>query len=127
MSITTKFSFCAAVCLCLFGLVPESHANQPYQDIWSCLYTRLGWNVPNGQWRFDVQVSRDGNAIYIGNNNSHFTILKGVGGYHFSINGNNGGQQPANHIPDLLFACNKHEKCSTQIMDALHYLHNHCP
>lgn len=129
MFIIRKLTFCAAVGLCLFGLMREAQAFEPWQNIWTCLHTRVGWNVPNGQWRFNVQVSRDGGAIYIGTDQQHLTILRGAAGYHHTINGQNGGQSEANNIPDLLFACNNraNPQCSPQIISALEYMHDRCP
>lgn len=129
MFIIRKLTFGAAVGLCSFGLVGESLAAQPYENIWTCLHTKIGWNVPNGVWKYNVQVTRGGDAFYIGTNQQHLTVLRGATGYHHTINGTNGGQQAARDIPDLLFACNTktNPHCSTQIISALEYMHDKCP
>ena len=131
VSIVKKLTFCSAVGLCIFGFTNGSRAgtSEPYTDIWSCLYTKIGWSVPNGQWKYNVQASKTGDAFYIGTNQQHFTILKSAPGYHYTIGGRDGGQKAASHIPDLLFACNNkaNPSCSKEIIAALEYMHDKCP
>ena len=75
MSITKPLSFCSVVSLCLFAFVPDSHAAQPYQDIWNCVHTRLGWTV-QGRWEHNVKGT--GSAFYIGSVSSRTLFINSL-------------------------------------------------
>lgn len=107
-------------------LKANSSERQPYTDIWNCLYTKLGWNVPPGQWRFNVQHSGDGKAFYIGDNNNHYTVLNYDDGYHHTMGDWSSGQIYVYDIAGLSIDCNADKYCTDDILDALDYL-DRCP
>ncbi|APR84040.1 Hypothetical protein A7982_09389 [Minicystis rosea] len=55
------------------------------------LYWSLTLNgFPTNQWRYNVKLRDE--AIYIGDDQQHFTVLRDHPGWHVTINGSHSGQ-----------------------------------
>jgi len=55
---------------------------EPYRTLYSYLVAQNNWQ--QGVWRYDVKWT--GNALYIGTNDEHVTILQASTGFHHSFN-----------------------------------------
>ena len=57
---------------------------EPYSSIYMAL---MAFNHPDRVWRYNVK--NNGEAIYVGNDHCHVTILAGQDGFHLTENGFN--------------------------------------
>lgn len=58
--------------------------NEPFRTIY---FTLMLHNFQTGKWSYGVKISNSGDAIYIGDDANHCTILKGTPGYHHTESG----------------------------------------
>lgn len=58
--------------------------NEPFRTIY---FTLMLHNFQTGKWSYGVKISSSGDAIYIGDDANHCTILKGTPGYHHTESG----------------------------------------
>jgi len=65
---------------------------EPFRTIW---FTLIQHNFPTGKWTYDVMISKTADAIYIGDDANHCTVLKGHAGYHHTEGGTTGDQHDA--------------------------------
>ncbi|MCA9708200.1 MAG: hypothetical protein KDK70_20275 [Myxococcales bacterium] len=77
---------------------------QPYYDMYMCLM-KENWQ-DWGRWRYGVKA-KPGEAIYIGTDQDHITILANTNGYHRTIDRQTGRQDTSiTRVPELYFASN---------------------
>ena len=115
--------FSSLIAIFFFFSNPAYAFENPYQRMASCL---VKYDQPPGIWQNSVKYSW-GNAIYVGNNQNHYTILPNTVGYHHTINGRHVGQQTnATQIFDLVRNCSNDKQCSQRTLNALEWLERNC-
>ena len=81
-------------------------------------------NFPVGKSKYSVKITSGQDAIYIGNDDNHFTILKDTDGFHHTVNQAGEGQQAATTIDDLITLCS--QDCTPEMMKALTWMRDRC-
>ncbi|WNG40170.1 hypothetical protein F0U61_45690 [Archangium violaceum] len=57
---------------------------EPFRKIYLTLQAH---NHPTGEWRYNVKIAASGDAIYIGDNSNHCTVLSYDSGFHHTEGG----------------------------------------
>ncbi|MEM7153355.1 MAG: hypothetical protein AAF799_10975 [Myxococcota bacterium] len=95
---------------------------QPYYDMYMCLMEN-DWQYW-GQWKYNVKAKLN-EAIYIGTNLDHITILAHTRGYHRTVGRRTGRQVTAiMRVPELCYEVNR-AGFSREITEALAWFHDH--
>jgi hypothetical protein len=95
---------------------------EPFRTIYLTLMLN---NFPSGKWSHGVKISRTGDAIYIGDDHNHCTVLSGTAGYHHTEYGHsaNGQHEAYTSLTDLLERVRYNREFYTNtILDALEWL-----
>ena len=95
--------------------------HEPFRTMYLCLMDK---SFPVGKWHYSVKISSSQDAIYIGNDKFHYTVLSGVNGFHHTVNGVNRGQVDATTFTELIKKCRW--DCTAEMLAALNWFQNKC-
>jgi hypothetical protein len=103
----------------------ELFLKEPFRTIYFTLKLN---NFQTGKWTYGVKIARTEDAIYIGDDSNHLTVLSGTPGYHHTEYGNcaNGQHEDYTTIADMLERVRYNPGFYTNtIVDALEWLEKH--
>jgi len=96
--------------------------HQPFGALQNCLY-RKGWHAWD-RWSYNVKAKQN-EALYIGDNQNHFTITADRQGYHHTVGRSNNGQNwGVTTIAQLFQQCRW--DCTDKIKSALEWFNRSC-
>jgi hypothetical protein len=96
----------------------------PFRTVW---WTLMQHGHVAGKWNWGVKLTENQEAVYIGDDANHITILKGTNGFHHTQNGvsSNGQHEGYTSIESILERVDYNPShYNTQIRDALTWLKN---
>ncbi len=92
---------------------------EPFRTLW---WTLKQNRFPTGTWKYGVKLTNSEDAIYIGDDGNHCTVLFGTAGYHHTENGRslNGQHEAYTTIESMLERAEYNPEFYSQtIIDAL--------